>query len=255
VKIIRSVLSVSAVLLLVVAMLPVNRVGAANFSVRKVELQSSQAGFTNQNIYHEFTFQTVSGTAIGSIELEYCNTPLGTCVGPTGLDFTTNGRTLGTTTTDQAYGATSTPSTAFTNTFSVDTTGGDTTANRLRLEASATNAVAATEYVKIRIGGIENPTVSTFGDTSPANSQPDNVFFVRIKTYGTTSYGTLIDDGVVASAIEPLITVSARVQEILHFCVANTSVNDAATTNPGADCSAITGTVYLCSEQTLLMVQ
>jgi hypothetical protein len=37
------------------------------------------------------------------------------------------------------------------------------------------------------------------------------------------------------------LTIAARIQEILNFCVGNTSVND-DTTSPGADCSAISGT-------------
>ena len=242
----RSLISLAVVALLVVATFPTNRVGAAGLSERKLTLQSSQPGFVAQNIYHEFQFRTTGGTTIGSVRLQYCLTPLGACTAPTGLDFTTNGVALGTTSTDQARGATSTPVTSFTNNFTIDTTGtagtNATSANELFLETTSANTITALDYIKFRFVNIENPTVSTFGDTSPANSQPDNVFFVRISTYATTSYGTAVDDGVVATAIEPLLTVSARVQEILNFCVANTSVDDAATTNPGADCSAITGT-------------
>ena len=238
------VMAVGATLALTVSgLLPMmlGTASAAQLTTRKIELESSQPGFAGQNIFHELTFNAGSSTSIGSITLTYCLTPLGTCVAPTGLNFTTNGVTLGVTTTDQTINAL-----VPTNTFAIDVTGtpgtNATSTNALFLDASAVNSITSGQTVKIRVDNIENPTVSTFGDTTPANSQPDNIFFVRIATFGTTSYGSAIDDGVVASAIEPLITVSARVQEILNFCVANTSVDDSGTTNPGADCSAITGT-------------
>ena len=37
------------------------------------------------------------------------------------------------------------------------------------------------------------------------------------------------------------MTIAARIQEILNFCIGNTAVND-ATTSPGANCAAISGT-------------
>jgi hypothetical protein len=238
------VVAVGATLALTVSgLLPMmlGTASAAQLTTRKIELQSSQPGFAGQNIYHELTFNAGSSTAIGSMVLTYCLTPLGTCVAPTGIDFTTNGVALGTTTTDQTINGT-VPG----NTYAIDVTGtagvDATSANALFIASTSANAITSGQTVKLRFVNIENPTVSTFGDTTPANLQPDNIFFVRMATYNTTSYGTAIDDGVVAGAIEPLITVSARVQEILNFCVANTSVNDGATTNPGADCSAITGT-------------
>ncbi len=227
----------SAIALSVSGLLPMmlGSANAAQLTTRKIELQSSQAGFTAQNIYHETTFNVATATSIGSVELLYCLSPLGACTGPTGLDFTSNGFTLGTTTTDQTINGV-----IPTNVYSVDATG--QTANRIRINATSANTITSGQTVKFRFANIENPTVNTFGDTSPTNSQPDNVFFVRMNTYNTTSYGSGIDSGVVAAAIEPLLTVSARVQEILNFCVANTTVDDAGTTNPGADCSAITGT-------------
>jgi hypothetical protein len=226
---------------------------AASMGERKVTLESALPGSTNQNIYHEFLFRVPSATAIGSMKLQYCTTPLGTCTAPAGLDFTANGVSLGTSTTDQAYGATNNPTTAFTNTYAIDITGtagtNATSANELFIDATATNSVTANDYIKLRFDNIENPTTSSFADGN-TNGQPDNVFFVRISTYDDTTYdtggtNTPIDTGTVAAAIEPILTVSARVQEILQFCVANTSINDNST-NPLAtnntDCSTIVGT-------------
>ncbi|HEX5456477.1 MAG TPA: hypothetical protein VFW77_03875 [Candidatus Saccharimonadales bacterium] len=66
---------------------------------------------------------------------------------------------------------------------------------------------------------------------------------MRITTYSSNDYDSAnaLDAGTVASAVTQTLTISARIQEILNFCVGNTSVND-ATTSPGADCSAIGGT-------------
>ncbi len=234
-KRVQSLISLAVVALLVVAMIPASQVRAASFTSRSLTLGSSQPGFVSQNINHTFSFNASTTASVGSLEFLYCLTPIGSCTGPTGLDFTTNGFNLGSTSADQSI-ATVLP----TNLYTINATG--QTANRIRINATTANSVTATNTLAFRFGLIENPTVSTFGDTAPANSQPDNVFFVRINTYTSTTFTTPVDDGVVASAIEPLITVSARVQEILNFCVANTSVDDSATTSPGADCSAITGT-------------
>ncbi len=70
---------------------------------------------------------------------------------------------------------------------------------------------------------------------SPAGN---NTFFVRIYTYTTNNFTavSLVDEGVVAAAIVQQLTVNARIQEVLHFCV---GTSDAATSN---DCADISGT-------------
>ena len=205
-------------------------VRADQLTSRKLEIQSAQPGTAGQNIWHEFTFNVAQATSIGSMEYTYCTTPLGTCTTPTGLDFTTGGITLGTTSTDQTING-SVP----TNTYALGTGGNIPTANRVRIQSSAANTISVGQTVKIRFGAIENPTTTT---------PTSNTFFVRIITYNTTSYGTAIDDGVVASAIVPLLTVSARVQEVLHFCVDNATTAGGlnATTALGTDCSNFVNT-------------
>lgn len=207
---------------------------ATSLTSRKLQLESSQPGSGGQDIWHEFTFTVPTSTALtslGSLEFTYCTTPLGSCTAPSGLDLRTTGGnySLGTTTTDQAKNAG-----AWTNTYAKDTAG--ETANRIRINTGTANTITAGDVVKFRFDGIENPTTSSF---SPSGN---NSFFVRISAWSTTSYGGGTDDGVVASAIVPLLTVSARVQEILHFCVANTTLDEATPASPGADCAAIAGT-------------
>jgi len=200
-------------------------VKADQLTSRKLEIQSAQPGSAGQNIWHEFTFNVAQATSIGSMEFTYCTAPLGTCTSPTGLDFVGGGVTLGTTSTDQTINAIL-PS----NTYALGTGANIPTTNRVRIQSSAANTISVAQTVKIRFGAIENPTTTT---------PTSNTFFVRIVTYNTTSYGTAIDDGAVASAIVPLLTVSARVQEVLHFCVDNatTAGGILAATALGTDCS------------------
>jgi hypothetical protein len=207
---------------------------ADQLTSRKLEVQSAQPGSVGQNIWHEFTFSVAQTASIGSMEFQYCTTPLGTCTGPTGLDFTTGGITLGGSTTDQTLN-----SVLPGNVYTLGTGGNAPTANVVRIDTTSANAITAGQFVKIRFGAIENPTT-----TAPTS----NTFFVRIATYtgdtGTTPYTGAIDNGVVASAIVPLLTVSARVQEVLHFCVDNaTTVGGMnATTALGTDCSNFVNT-------------
>lgn len=204
---------------------------AAQVTLRSLTLESSQPGAVGQNIWHEFQFNAATTGNVGSLEFTYCTTPLGSCTAPTGLDFTTNGFSLGTSLTDQSL-----EGGAWTSNYAVDSAG--QTANRIRINTGTANSVTApNDTLKFRFDNIENPTTTAFGPTSGNNS-----FFVRIATYSDTGYATAVDSGAVASAIVPLLTVSARVQEILHFCVDNTTIND-DTTSIGADCANLAGAV------------
>jgi hypothetical protein len=196
-------------------------VKANQLTARSLQIQSAQPGLTG--VWHEFTFTAAQSTAIGSIDFLYCTQPLGACTAPTGLNAASVA--LGTTSTDQTINAI-----VPTNTYALGTGGNAPTANEVKIEASAANAVVAAQTVKIRFTNVTNPTT-----TAPVS----NTFFVRITTYNTTSYGTPIDDGVVASAIVPLLSVSAKVQEVLNFCVDNATVGGGmnSSTALGTDCS------------------
>ncbi len=228
----KSLFNLAAVLVLVAALVP-GRTQAAQMANRSLTMGSSQAGYSNQNTNHDFSFKlgaTPGISAFGSAELLYCTTPLGTCTAPTGLDLRASGGgsyALGTGTSDQALNGG-----AFTNTFAKDTAG--ETANRIRIKSTSTNSVAADDVITFHLTGIENPTTSSY---SPAGN---NTFYVRATFYDSTTYTGNSDTGVVAAAIVPLLTVSARVQETLNFCVGTTTVND-GTTSVGGDCSNISG--------------
>ena len=87
-------------------------------------------------------------------------------------------------------------------------------------------------------------TDATIGFTGLThNASANTTFYVRIRLYTDTARTApnLVWEGAVAQSTSQTLNVSARVQERLSFCVGSTAVND-ATTTPGADCTAITGT-------------
>jgi hypothetical protein len=201
----------------------------------------------------DFIFQLPTATDITGIEIELTDTPLGTYAGLPG-----NVPAIGTPTATLLTGASTGTlcgvagtacngdvfqtwdnTGAFTVTGGAPQngdgyTGGGSPNNQIQLtRASGTNegADTGTDVHAIRIGGLTNDnTVNT-------------TFFARVRIYtgGTTT--TLAHDGVVAGSTAQVLTVQARVQEVLSFCIgAETSANVTAWTGAGTDCSDITGT-------------
>jgi len=128
---------------------------------------------------------------------------------------------------DGALGGTWTNSTSFTR----DGTG-----------AGGCTAAANVLCIKRTQPASEATAAKTVTWDSQVNPTAVASYYVRITIYSDTGWATAVDDGVVAYAIVNQLTVNARVQENLQFCVGATTVND-ATTSAGADCSAISGTV------------
>jgi hypothetical protein len=127
--------------------------------------------------------------------------------------------------------------TAGLGTFTIDGVSDDST---LVLTLGAPVAVTAGETVRFNLGssgandGITNPNVN-------------GSFFARMFTYATTgaatpytetAAGSFVDDGGVAMAIASELTITARVQEVLQFCVGSTYNG---TNIPANDCNNITG--------------
>lgn len=169
-------------------------------------------------VTYTFGFTIPTATTVLGIKFQACTAAIGTCTAPSGLSFSS--RTIGS-------------PTGFTGTsFSVDTTG----ANDCSPGASiiCINRASGTDTSGAR-------TVPFNAITNPSTT--NSTFFVRITTYSANTYTTIsaLDNGTVASAVTQTLTIAARIQEILNFCVGNTTVND-ATTSPGADCTAISGT-------------
>ena len=107
---------------------------------------------------------------------------------------------------------------------------------------TATNQI---DVSRTEIGAEDNNTDASITFTGLThNSAVNTTFYVRIRAYNDASLQndtTQVFEGVVAQSTSQTLNVSARVQERLSFCVGATDVDD-ATSDPGADCGAISGT-------------
>ncbi len=205
-----------------------NRASAAQVTNRSLQISTavvSQAGVT-------YTFGLKLGTTgqVQGMKIQFCTTAIGTCTAPTGL--TVASRTYG-----SQSGWTGATNFAVTTANTNDCDG--TSASIIcvsRTDATSENTTGAKTLV---INNITNPS-----GASCASSNPNCTFFSRLTTYTTSTYTavSIVDTGTMASSTTQSLTVSALIQEVLNFCIGSTAVNDADTTSPGADCSAITGT-------------
>jgi len=181
-----------------------------------------------------FTFQIPASpsSAVQGIQITFCDTPLGTCT-------TSNTPTIPASTTVSQSGWA--PSTAFASyarqngTDSNGSGGGSNgTNNQIQVTRSATGNVTSV-----------TPTNLTIGFTGLTNNATANkAYYPRIRLYSsdtTLNNTTFVWEGVVAQSTSQTLTVNARVQEILQFCVGTTAVDDATTAVAG-DCSGVSGT-------------
>jgi hypothetical protein len=163
------------------------------------------------------------------IVVEFCsNSPIigDACTAPTGFNLNIAGPLAVTNVT------------GLTGTWAID---GASDANTLILTNATGTALSATDTVEFDLGtsavsdGITNPTVN-------------GTFYARIVTYDATAnaagytsadpdaVGARIDDGGVALAVTNELTITARVQEILEFCVGTADADVSST------CTDISGT-------------
>ena len=191
-------------------------------------LAISTAVVSATGVAYTFTFNLGTTGQVQGLKFEACTTALGTCTAPSGLSFSS------TTFTSQSgwSGATN---------FAVDLTGGNdctASANVLCAKRTDTTSENTSGSKTVKFGTITNPS-----GASCTSSNPNCTFFVHITTYTTNNWtvGSIVDTGTVASSTTQTISISFRVEEILNFCTGTTTVDD-ATTSPGADCSAISGT-------------
>ena len=212
-------------------------VSAAQVTERKITISSSVVSATSTQ--YDVSFKPATSTGNGSddilgIVVDFCsNSPLvgQTCTHPAGMSGVPTAGNIAVT----HSGATGSPVS-----FAVQDPagGGDDGARLLLTHGTGLDVINTSNVITFSITGITNPSgVGTF--------------YARILTYntgaGATSYtdtvpGTHLDDGGVALSTANQLTVNARVQETLSFCVGTTTVND-ATTSVAADCSgAFTGT-------------
>jgi hypothetical protein len=169
---------------------------AAQITSRSLLLGSSTVSAVTT---YSFTFTVVSATAIQSVDLQPCTTPLGACTTPTGFTVTGDSLTAQPTNLGAAAGWTNSAATA----------------GHLRL-SDASNATAPSANINVSFSGVTN------------SSTPNTSFYVRITTYSGSNWSTgPLDTGNVAGAIEDTgdMAVNAQVAESLTFCVGQTGTS------------------------------
>jgi len=205
----------------------------AQMTERSIAISSSVAGATS-TVYTVGFKPATSGT-IQEIIIDFCNSATGpiigtTCTAPTGFDLVKASTTI-----------VNESGLNFGTGWAINST--LTTASKLVITDSlATTSVSAGTAVSFDIGtgaganGVTNPTGTT------------GSFYARIMTYATTTAGdsyssattgsnnppaATVDAGGIALSTVDQLTINARVQEVLVFCVGTT---DAGISN---DCSDI----------------
>lgn len=173
---------------------------AAQITNREVLISTSQASVA-ANWDFEFSFTSAT---VQSIIFEFCDSPLGACTKPAGLNVGTTAVSVGSQTGFS-------PNTAFAE-VTLDTGACDTDASTIATQycVNRTEATAgAGTNASMTLSGITNASVaSTF-----------TTVYVRIRLYSTNAFATLIHEGTVAAVMTNQLTVSGRVQERLVFCV------------------------------------
>lgn len=194
----RSTYVALAVALSVTGLIPVlgdHALAYIQLTSRSIQLSSSAAGNTGTSYQVAFT----ATTAAKNVRIDFCsNSPLYTdsCTAPTGFTAASATFTAGTQTTGWAIASSA--------------------ANQVTISNSSAFAAGAVTY---SLGGITNPTTT-------------GTFYARIYTYvaQTNDYstavapGTVADFGGIAMSTANLISITAKVQETLTFCVSGTAL-------------------------------
>ncbi|MBA3758560.1 hypothetical protein H0X10_02935 [Candidatus Saccharibacteria bacterium] len=223
-----------AVLLVLASMSPLlSRQKASAYGLitaREIKMSSSASGASTagQDVTYDVSFVVPSGGNIGGLVVDFCaNSPIigDTCTAPTGFD------------TNETNLVVPVPQQSGVTDWTVDAA---TTANKVVLARTAAN-VAGSTTISFDLGG----AAGNDGITNPTNS--NTTFYARILTFTTTggaqSYTSiapgaeppLAHAGGVALSTAAQITVTAKVQERLTFCVYTSAANY-------TDCSAVSGT-------------
>jgi hypothetical protein len=227
----RASVFIAVAVLALAAILPMfglGQVSAEQLTSRSATIDKSYPSATNVTYDFGFSIPTGGATPVQSIRVQWCTQPLGACVAPSdsgtsfdasafsivGQSFTNNGG-----------------SSDFASNGSVNTnqcTAGTNSSNEVcltRTESGTESAGAKT----LTLGNIDHP-------------DEEQTIYVRITLYSGTDFqqADLQHDGVVAAAIVQQITVTARVQERLVFCVG--TVRSVGTDAAVEECNQISGT-------------
>lgn len=226
----RNTFAAVAAMFVCAAMLPALLSRRANAAVqmteRQIKLSTSKVSATD--VTHTVSFKVATTGAVQGIVVDYCTSPLvdTSCTAPTGLD-TKAPTTLVLANQSGISG------------FSIVT--GSSSSNKVVLTNGSGGSISAGTTVSFDLGS----SGGTDGETNPSTN---GSFYARIVTYATTAGatgyvsnaintgGTAVDAGGVAMSTANQLTVNARVQEVLVFCVGTDDANAAN------DCSDISGT-------------
>lgn len=216
---------------------------AGQLTARSLSLSSTAPGtvttgaansYTNgSSARHTVTFTHSASATVGAIVLQYCTTAIGSCTSPTGLNMAsaTKGTFTGTGMTDGNWTVGSDDLTTLSGRSGCTGTNGRTNCIAVR-QTPGTNG--GTNAWTLPFNAITNPN-ETAG------------FYVRIftfasNTYSANTYGSDVDQGVVASSIVDPINITARVAETLGFSTTTSDSNYTAVTAEGSACDPLSGT-------------
>jgi hypothetical protein len=171
---------------------------------------ASSGTAAGQGVTYSVGFDVPATGNVGAVAVEFCNDSpilLDTCTAPTGFDVS------GATVANQVG----------VSGFTVD---GLTAANLFVISDatadSVTSAIGGAADLSFDIVGLDNPSViGTFYariTTYSAQANLPSVSWLSTAT-GNTGIGTILDDGSVALSVASELTITARVQEVLEFCV------------------------------------
>ncbi len=232
----RPAYAVSALVLAFASLLPFTLSQSASaygiVGDRYIKISDSTNGFADA--IYEVGFETSTADDVGGVVIEFCsNSPIigDACTAPAGFTVDDDNLLL-----DSQTGLTG---------FSVDTT--NSTVNRIILTRTPAADGGGTSAVFVfgdgGANGITNPTTT------------NTTFYGRILTFDTQAgaqqyaptdidnggANTVVDAGGVALSTVAQITVTAKVQERLVFCV--------YTTGAGNDCNAKSGTAVTLGDE------
>lgn len=231
-------------------MFGLQKAAAAQLTSRSVTISSSAPGGENNgtagtgnngtSARHTFAFTTPTTGNIGGMLFQYCTTAIGTCTAPTGMN----------TETMTALNST----TGFTGTFTQDITTDANTASNINtnypgcVNGPGGDTLGQANCLLISTGSPVSETTGartvSFGSAGGGwvtNPTAVGNYFVRVYTFTTNTYATMVDDGTVAFSIDTTINVTAIVKETLGF--STTALNSAAGVPAETSaCVALTGT-------------
>ena len=221
----RALLIVQTAILATAGFLPVIFASSASAAPqllsRKADTTTARPG-QSFDITFSFAIPASPASFVQSAQIEFCDSPLGTC-------NTANTPTIpaASTVSQSGWAGGAVAFAGYTRQNGVS--GGSN--NQIKVSRTDANNVTSV-----------TPTVVTLGFTGLTNNATANAsYYPRIRLYSDASTTTLVWEGAVAQSTSQTLTVNARVQEVLAFCVGATAVDD-ATTSVGAACANVSGT-------------